>query len=282
MERRIVYFCAITIELTTNNLKHQIHISLILALFSILFLSSCEKLKGKGGNITITPDTLAFFAINIDMPCDVNITYGDSLHFSITAQENIINNISYHVEDYTLFFEFVQTAYDYNRIQLNFTMPDFRGLSVSDDCEALINSAFETVSRMHIKMDGLGRINFQDTIKCYEFKYENFSGISNLQMSYLECEQFNYSVVGIDGAQISGKTGISTANITGESIFNALTFEAEKYNIDISGLVEEMNINVSETLNVDVSGEAKIQYTGSPHTVNNTSEGTLDLIPISK
>ncbi len=238
-----------------------------------------------GGSITLTRDVGSFFAMDIDIPCNVNIEYGDSLTFSITAQENIIADISSLVSNQTLNIEFIQTPHEYNPIQLNFTMPDFRGLSISDICKTKISSSFESSSRMRFEITGSGTLNFSDTIKCYEFRLENSEGDVELNMAYLSCEKLSINTSANTLATVAGEAAITNLNISEEGKLNSLdgfNFPSNKTYIDIEGIAEDLQISVLDELYVSGDGSGTITYKGTPHTIHDTSGANIELIPTSK
>jgi hypothetical protein len=163
-----------------------IHILLALALSATLLLSSCDKLKGEGDSLLYTPAVDSFVNIDIDLPCDINISYNNSFGFTIEAQQNIHDNLHIYVEDNTLYIELAQPLYDHSPIILNCKMPKFRNIYIGGQSKLEITSIFDTPSNIRFDVTGASHIKFTEAISCNDFVF-NTTGTSILDMTSLSC-----------------------------------------------------------------------------------------------
>lgn len=260
------------------NKNNYYQICLALYLGTMLFLSSCGKLKGEGGNIVYSPGIDSFISMDIDVPCHINISYGDSIEFTVEAQQNIIDNIYAWKESKVLYIELTQKVYEHNPITLNFTMPDFRGIAIRDVSDVDVHSSFTTSSRMRFEISGKSMLRLLDSISCFDFMYD-CTGTSTLEMEYLDCERnFIISSDGESDIKIEGESKNSLISVGGELKFDALDFKTQNTDIIVTGRANPINVYASVVLEVDVSGDAKVRYMGNPPSVNITdSLGSLDI-----
>lgn len=234
----------------------------------MLFFSSCGKLKGEGGNVIYTPDVGDFTGMDIDIPCTIIIVYADTLEFTVEAQQNILDNMYFEVVSNKLYVELDQKVYDHNPMTLTFKMPDFRSLSIHDVSDVNIESGIHTKARMRFEVSGDATINANDTISCYELMYD-CTGTSTLNMEYLICDNsFVISSRGNTKTSITGESPNSNIEVEGMLEHNGYSFSTLNTEITVSGVAEPVFVNVSNRLDVNVSGDATVRYKGNPTTIN--------------
>ena len=254
-----------------------IQISLSLAMSAMLFLSSCDKLKGDGENVIRIAPVDSFLSIDIDIPCTINLSYDNTQELTIEAQNNIQNNIVTRVESQILHVEFVQKPYDYNPITLTLKVPYFRNVTIRDNNVLTVTSPFITDSRICIDVHGEGDILFTDTVKCYAFRYKA-SGYASLRMAYLESQYFNYTVTGYTNATLTGTTKCSQLFISGSSEFHGFNFLTQNTLLNVSGSSDITELHVKNTLKTEVACSATVIYKGDPLAIDNSaSTGDLNI-----
>ena len=255
------------------------HLLFTLAISTLLFLTSCGKLKGDGENVMTYSGIDSFISMDIDIPCHINIIHSDTTELMIEAQQNIIDNIAMWKENNVLHLEFTQKAYEYNPITLTFKMPEFRDVCIRDVSKVMIDSSFTTPSRIHFDISGTANIDFTAPISCLDFVYEN-SGVSTLNMSQLSCSRdLKLSSTGTSTINLaSGEAESTYINVIGEMEFRAFDFVTENTTIMVTGEANPINVHVTNELEVEVEGNAKVRYIGAPTSIFIAdSLGVLDI-----
>lgn len=246
---------------------------------TIVTLSSCEKLKGKGDNVT----TLAaidetYSNLIIDIPCHINISYSEDIELSINAQQNITDNMYFLIEDNTLSVEFIEKVYEHNPITLDLQMSEFRDIILNRQIELNVVSDFETPSRIRIEINGNSDVNFSDTVSCLDLLYIDNS-ISTFNADYITCSR-NYDFTGNGETEMNLNGYAKNAYITVNDYleFEGFNFITETTKIETSGYSPTTNIYVENKLEAIITGSATIRYKGSPTSIiTSASTGDLDI-----
>ena len=132
-------------------------------------------------------------------------------------------------------------------------------------------------------------IGYRENITCFETEHEVWINITHPDLSIIEADGVNEIVTTAPIAQpsinieASGKVKVSLSGQVDEQILavsGALQvrnfhLQSKRTFIDVSGS-SDMEINCSETLDIDVSGSSTVYYKGHPH-INRTVDGSLSL-----
>ncbi len=245
---------------------------------SILF-SSCDKLNGDGDNVIQTLSLVdTFISININIPCSISIEYSEKEEVSIEAQENIIENLYWTIENNSLYIEFTRPINDYNPITITLKMPEFRDIILNDENNLTVDSLFKMDTRIRIELNKTGFITFNDSIYCYDFFYSD-SKTSSFKANYLCCSRnFQLENNGYTDVSINGSCKNATIIVNKMLNFEGFDFITNKTKLSVTGNSETTHLFVKEELEAIVSGSAYIRYKGTPDSIiTSESTGEIDI-----
>lgn len=218
-------------------------ILILVAALSALGIQSCHKIDGNGPIVSESRNISGFNAINAGIDGTIYYTQGPSYNVEIHAQKNIIDILETRVSNGELKIDI-----DYHRIlgrhdpvEIYITSPDITSLALSGSGDIKATNAIST-GNMDLKISGSGTIT-----------------LPAIQASYLH-------------AKISG---------SGDMFVNGGTVDREKLEISGSGNADMLNVegragethtsgsgtakvNLSETLDVHISGSGDVFYKGHP------------------
>ncbi|MCK5824610.1 MAG: DUF2807 domain-containing protein [Ichthyobacteriaceae bacterium] len=229
---------------------------LILSLFIITsVLSSCNDENVKGtGDLSEQERTLASFnEINSSISADVNITYSEKQTVSVTADENIINDLKTVVTNNKLVIEFKDKSYSNTNITINITLPYIDKITLSGEGHYSITE-FSDFKKLKVINSGSMYLNIADLNLFQTLDITN-SG------------EFNFTAVGsVKKLQLTN---------SGKQTVKCFDFESEKCVIISSGS-GKTEINVKDNLDITNSGSEDFYYKGVPGIViKSTGSGEI-------
>lgn len=222
-----------------------------LFILAILAFTGCDMLVGERGNderITkeITVDN--FDKIAVSGAFEVILTPSSSNEIIIEVDENLLKYIDIAVRGNRLFIETDRRLSSRKGIKIIIPVQDLRGISSSGASD--IESTEPIISEeLDIDASGAGKIDLKLDVKMVTVE------ISGAIMVYLE-----------------GVAERLDVDMSGAGSLTAESFEVKDCNVDISG-VGHVLVNVSGTLDAQVSGLGKVEYLGNPESVKGDVSG---------
>ena len=176
-----------------------------------------------------------------------------------------------------------------DRITVYITVPDIDGLSVSGSGD-LIAEGEITGDDMNLNVSGSGSLTIEVELtgdleadvsgsgnidvkgKCKTFE-SDVSGSGRVQLAALILEKADFGVSGSGRIQARGSASEVAATISGSGKVLAADLIAKSCEIRISGS-GDVEINVKEELNANISGSGTVSYRGNPSRVNSHASGS--------
>ena len=217
----------------------------------LLAFTACDMLISERGNderITEKVTVDDFDKIEISGAFDVMLTPSNSREVIIEADENLLRYIDIVVRGNRLFIETDRRLSSRKGIKIEVPVKDLRRISSSGASD--IESSEPIISEeLDIDASGAGKIDLKLDVKLVTIE------LSGAIMIYLEgvAEQLDVEMSG-------------AGSLTADS------FEVKNCNVDISG-VGHVLVNVSGTLDAQVSGLGKVEYLGNPESVKGDVSG---------
>ncbi len=244
------------IKMKTNLKKNNwtrniVRITLIIILVSIFVVSivSCGRVvRGSGNVISENRDVSGFNKVSVSGSGHLHIVQGDEESLTIEAEDNILPLITTKVSGGTLTIGFKSGT------SINTTKSIEFYLKVKD-----LNSISGSGSG---SIDCSGLISDNLSIRT--------SGSRNVDMSNLASNSIDINSSGSGNITLAGTTDSQNIKTSGSIKYFGEELESKSCVIDSSGS-GELVVNVSDDLDINVSGSIKITYIGSPTISQKTS-----------
>jgi len=224
--------------------------------FIFISVSSCEKslfgLKGKGEIVTQELTLSEFNSIDMTISADVDFIKGDIQKVEISAQQNIIDNISRDVKSGEWEISNIEKVSSHKDIKITITVPDVKNIVLSGSGDIYTNDKF-TGSEINLKISGSGNIDF-----------------------VTEIDNVNVSISGSGNVSLIGETNEQEISISGSGNSNNFSLNSERCDVMISGS-GSCEVYANEQLFVTISGSGNAYYKGQP-TVNSVITGSGNVI----
>ncbi len=240
-----------------------IAVVLVVALLLILVLprtplgfSIGRLVIGSGEVIADEHDVEGFTRVTVSNAIEVEITRADDYSVTITGYENLVQRMDVGLSGQELTIRLQPGMYFRNNIKAVVTMPDLSGLTVSGASRA-VAEGFASTGDFHLDVSGASRVEIDIEAGKTAAK---ISGASRLA-GRLQAQDLMLDVSGASNCQLTGTAGDMALDVSGASDVNLLELPVQNVDADISG-ASRVTINMDGTLNVDLSGASRLQYTG--------------------
>jgi hypothetical protein len=233
-------------KINMKNKKLSILTILILSTFA---LSACnlpffDVVRGSGVLATESRSVDGFDQIEIDGIGQLRITQGASETLEITAEDNILKEITSDVVEDKLVLGFRDQPWRTSVIPTRGIVYD---LTLTDMNAIILNGAGEIeataleTSSLVLEINGTGKINIQD----------------------LTAETLTVKVSGAATILVDGQVNSQTVNIDGTANYNADDLQTDRTDIEINGL-GTATVWASESLDIKIDGGGTLNYYGTP------------------
>jgi len=181
-----------------------------------------------------------FTSIEVGYAFEVNVTRADTHSVTITLNENVFEYLDISQSGKTLIIR-MKSYYIYQRVtrQASITLPALRSLELSGASRGEV-AGFETTDDMGFDV----------------------SGASNLSLVDLKAGNTSFDVSGASTVELEGKGTNVRLEVSGASTARLERFPIEIANTHVSG-ASNATIEVSDRLDIDVSGASRLYYNGS-------------------
>lgn len=166
----------------------------------------------------------------------------------VRADENLINNLDITNSDSILNISNKKAVLRYKELSFIITCPQLKKLDLS----------------------GAAQISC-DTVLDFDNLLINISGAGNIKLM-VQANVIETNVSGGADMSFGGKCNTFDISITGTGTIDAKNMEVDNCHIDISGFGKSI-LNVSEKLDISVTGYGKIKYVGEPEINQSVSGG---------
>lgn len=242
-----------------NSFKYSF---LVLCFFSVLV--SCENtpefpcIKGDGARITESRTVTEFTRVSLNVDADVYLHQGGTHDVSITAQENIIAEITTEIAGEVLEIHNTTCLRQEKTIRIDVTLPTLAGLEVDGPGDVYGESPF-TASEMDIMIQGKGGIEL--TANADKFNVE-LGGSGNATLD-LQGDLVISKVKGTGDLHLSGAGLYHNSTVNASGNLNAFEFISDHTDLIMKG-AGDANVHADSILTVDILGTGNVFYKGRP------------------
>jgi len=238
-------------------------------LLTCFLITSCSNpiIKGNGEIITQEINIQDYDALEVEggrIILNYSQKTSDS-YFSITTDENILEKYYIRVEGKTLK---VKPKEEYRRANFQPTQfnilthsTELTRMGIAGNGEANINETLHT-DNLKIEIAGSGTVNLNDSVFMTEVK-TNIAGSANLNAPALIGTTFRGEIAGSGKLYLGGMVENSSYNVAGSGKVFAFDLETANTKCEIAGS-GNMEVTVSNSLNVNIAGSGSIRYKGEP------------------
>ena len=220
----------------------------------VLFSTSCKKsIRGEGDVITKTIQPPSFIGIENSISADVYVTQAAVQKVEISAQSNIIDNITLEVKNGIWGIGFDKNVRKHEPINIYISIPQLSSYALSGSGNFYTNNVFDSCGTVSFNISGSGNIDAH--LNSNTKTYSSISGSGNITLS--------------------GNSPYQDITISGSGNLNAFPFHTYHSIVKISGS-GNCQLTADSTLNVTISGSGNVYYKGYPViNVNNSGSGGL-------
>jgi len=222
--------------------------SLVLVGVMILLLGCTHGVRGTGPAVARDFEIEDFTALEIRGAYNVIWRQRDSVSVTVEMQENLFDYLQVSVEEDTLYINSTRNfnTRNSNRPRIYIYTPDLELVSFYGAINA---ENWDTVSGESFSIYGSGATNVDIT---------------------LEVETLDLDLAGAGNFTLSGNADVANIAIVGAANVSARNLQIEDANIDLDG-AGEVDVAVSDRLNVDMFGAGRVRYSGDPVVYRNIS-----------
>lgn len=222
-----------------------------LLILVLLAFTACNQLIGERGNderITKEITVESFDKIEVSGAFEILLTPSENNVVIIEVDENLLRYIDIYVRGDRLFIETDRRLSSRKGIKIEVPVKELRAIS-SSGASNIESSEPISSSELEIEVSGAGKLDLKLDVKLVTLD------LSGATLVYLE-----------------GVAERLEVDMSGAGSLAAEGFEVQDCSVDISG-VGHVLVNVSGSLDAQVSGLGKVEYLGEPKSVRGDVSG---------
>lgn len=214
----------------------------------VLLLSACgaSYVRGSGNVITEDRNVSGFNGLNMAGYGEVIITQGDAESLTIETDENLLQYIQTEVRNNTLYIEFTDKVIPDPSLSITFN------LSIID-LESLELAGAGSFDIKALDTPSLGIL---------------FNGAGNIDLESLTADQITVQLNGAGSIKAAGEVAKQDVTISGAGKYSTPDLKSSQADVLVEGL-GQVEIWVTDTLNVNIEGAGSVNYYGSPSVTQN-------------
>ena len=220
-----------------------------------LALAGCDEFLGERGNavrVSKTYEVDDFSQIEISGTFEVTLTPSRSNEITLEVDENLVDYLDITVVDKRLFIDTDRRLISRKGVKLTIPIRKLNRLESSG--AANISSNGQIISNeLVLEVSGAGKLDLQ------------------LDVNFVSLE-----LSGATAVYLVGAAKRLEVDMSGAGSLSAEGLEVEECSVDISGVGSAL-VNVTGTLEANVSGLGKVEYTGNPKSVKGDVSGIGDI-----
>ncbi len=251
-----------------KNLKSHFIILVVAVLTG--FLVSCEGIiLGIDGDGPVVSQDFSFTelqGISSAICGDIYLTQSDEQKVTISAQQNIIDNMKFDVNNGVLHIEFDRNVHHHEPITIYMSVNNLTEVKVSGSGNVNTTGAFTTNDALNLSLSGSGNFNVEANAP------EIYSGISGSGDFTIKAntDYFEGSIAGSGKYIMSGAATVADYSISGSGEIRAFELETGETRIHVSGSGDS-RVTAYDKLAVSISGSGDVYYKGTPQIDTNIS-----------
>lgn len=208
-----------------------------------LLLAGCfnpiQGTVGSGNLVTEDYDLAGFTKVSAANAFRVTITQGDEFAVSVTADDNLMEDVRVDVRGSTLVLELTGVNFYNYTLSAEVTMPELTGVEASG-ATVVTMSGFGPTAQFDGKVSGASQLEGDVTTDDARFEASGASKIT-----------------------LTGSAGKMDARASGASSLNLEELAATDAKVEAAG-ASRATVNVSGTLSVKAGGASSVRYSGAP------------------
>jgi len=209
-------------------------------LSTLVFISSCNCIKGEGDVVTQTREVESFKIIKLKFPAQVYLVQDAVQKIKIEGQQNILDVIKTEVSGNTLTIKSGVKCINNNKgVVVYISVPSLE----------------------KVVIDGSGNIETKNTFKTERMEV-SLNGSGNITMN-LETDKLDATLSGSGGFIFKGTVKDEELTINGSGSINTMELPGSDCKIDINGS-GSCQVMALKTLKVGIAGSGNVTYKGSP------------------
>jgi hypothetical protein len=258
--------------------------------------SAIFRVAGRGEIVEKTYDYKDFTRVELSDAIQYEVKQSDNYSVVISAHENIIEHLDIHQSGTTLYIGIKSGPYYDSDTRATVTMPKLNKLGVSGACKGNA-SGFDSTGDLEIKVSGASELNMG--IKAGKTGLDVsgsakitgnltstdteivLSGASNLDMTLktgktgmdisgsskvvgdLQALDSRFNLSGASHCELTGSAADTLIEASGSSKMESPDLVLESADVKLTG-ASYASIHTDGTLNLDLSGSSRLDYTGNP------------------
>lgn len=204
-----------------------------------------------------------FNRIKIEGPCSVNVTKSDTFSVNIAASD--AGRIRVDKQGDTLIvgrrgIDFMSLFRGQSEVTI--TLPELKEITFSGASHGTLQE-FQSDHDLSLKLSGASHLEMH-RISCANLRLE-ISGASNLVGEANIAGDVNMRISGASRVDLSGSGEEAKIELSGASQARLSNFTLNSADVHISG-ASSAYLKVNQTLDLDLSGASRLEYTGNPVT----------------
>lgn len=226
--------------------------------FLAIALSACQnnRIEGNGNVKTETREAAPFQSLEVEGSFEVTIHQGNYSSVEVKADENLLQYIKTYVQGGTLHIKSDKNFSNYKSLTVDVNIDNLEKIEASGS--STIRSEGPSLNGKKVKLD--------------------FSGGTEANLNLI-CEKMESDLSGACKLNLRGKADQASYDCSGSVEINAGDFKTRECDLDMSGSGDAV-VFVTENLEVEVSGSAKVEYRGNPGKVKQDISGVATIKPI--
>lgn len=217
---------------------------ILLAVFSVTLIASCEKVVGEGPVVTETRSVTGFKSVSVSIGGKVNYRIDPVYKVELQAQQNILDILQTNKvgDELVVKFQDGKRVKDNEDIIVTISAPFAESINLSGSGDFdLVNQLIAT--NLSLRVSGSGNLNVSQATLTDKLT-ATVSGSGNIIVA-------------------NGAAKNESLKISGSGNINAGNVGAEKATTDISGS-GNIHVNLSQNLDASISGSGSVYYRGNP------------------
>lgn len=224
---------------------------LLICLGLLLWTSTgCEDvlgIRGTGDTITEVRQAKDFHAIDISTPGELVLRVDSVFHVEVSCEESVIAYLETITDDGVLKIHFDRDVYDVDHLKIIVSAPSWDGIEISGSVDVDVPDSI-TGDRLDLSISGSGNL------KVFDAKFNKIKA----------------RTTGSGDISIDGSADDLDCSITGSGNLDALDCPVLTAKVNISGS-GDARLDVSETLDVTITGSGSVEYRGDAQVTSNIS-----------
>lgn len=232
-------------------------------------INPCER--GEGATVSEVRNVSNFTKIKLDVPGDLYITRDSVFRLEISAQANILDEITTEVTGDILRIDNDRCLRNHKTIRIDLSLPEITTLEVDGSGDAFVLDRFDA-DVINLFVNGSGSIEFAADVRRMDI---DIDGSGNITLD-TQADEIETDIKGSGDLFLSGSTFSHLIDINGSGDVLAFDTPTNESVIEITGS-GDCEVRVSDDLDVTIKGSGNVKYKGNP-LVSTTITGSGRLI----